>query len=511
MIFIPRVLFVTIFSSWLAAAGALHAEPIKTPQHVYSSICHRIHDHPGDYPLPTDMTFKKYANHTIDQTTEYFDPDAVKLGDTIYLADWYMTWFVRHIHPKIKDPYILISNDSDGYHPDPGMWDYDEKWGWPPQVDANRTLLYDQKVAAWFCKNMLLSRHPKITQIPIGQSIIYWGIPPATLATILEKRTLEKKHLLYMNFQLGTNVTRPHVFRLFQQQPYCFVRQTDASKSQFYDELSQAMFTVAPPGYGPDTVRFWEAVLLGCIPIVKHFELDDLYADLPVLFVDEWDEVNEQFLKQKYPEILGKKLGKEKIFFDYWAQKIDAAQKSVREGTNTFSSLEATRFKRETLKQLGSLLKQTLQPTDQLLCKGAAMGFRVFELAQICPALSKIYVHDHWGAWSHEWASAHLINFTQDALLGNASQLTPISFYEDPYAPLKITPNVRTHFFLDLLYLRHRLEEDLENIYPLLISEAMIVGNNGNDPYVQKILERFARKHRLQMRSMGDLWFFKGN
>ncbi len=39
--------------------------------------------------------------------------------------------------------------------------------------------------------------------------------------------------------------------------------------------------------------KAWEAVLLGCIPIVQHSTLDDAYSQLPVVFVTEWKELFE--------------------------------------------------------------------------------------------------------------------------------------------------------------------------------------------------------------------------
>ena len=205
-----------------------------------------------------------------------------------------------------------------------------------------------------------------------------------------------------MNIQLGTHPSRRPIAEFFQDKPYCFSRinklqQAVVPKAQFYEELSQSVFTIAPPGYGPDTVRFWEAPVLDTIPIVKHSELDDLYADLPVLFVDEWEEVDEAMLYRKRQEIADKKIGKDKAYFDYWARKIDAYQAQVRKGSNTFSSLESTRFKSETLKTLAQLIKDKTSGKDKLLFKGAAMGLRPFELADRCPSLAEIYVQDPWG------------------------------------------------------------------------------------------------------------------
>ncbi len=508
MMKMTKLLFLTFWT-----IGTLHALPIKTPRHVYTGLNENITNNPGDYPLPTDMTFRKYANHTIDQMTEYFDPDRVNRGDTIYLADWYISWFVKYVHPKIKHPYILISNDSDGSHPDTGCFNYDEKWGAPPDVWAVRTLLYDSKVAAWFCKNMLLSRHPKIIQIPIGQNIIYWSLCPKSLFSILQKDSFEKKYLLYMNIQLPSHPSRRHVAELFQDQPYCFSRiknleQIPVSKEQFYEELSQAVFTVAPPGYGPDTVRFWEAVALDCIPIVKYSELDDLYADLPVLFVNEWEDVNQKLLEEELAKIKEKKVGKEKAFFDYWARKIDAYQKDLREGRNAFSTLQATSFDEETLSVLSNLINQKTSRVDQLLCIGAAMGLRPFELAERCPSLSRIYIQDPWGAWGHEIADAHLQGFANSSMFSQTHRMRAIYFNDHPYFAIEQERSKKTHVFLDLSYLRHKLPDDLDTVYQHSLKGSLVCGNMSRDAYVKKILDKFSKSHRAQVNYLGDIWYF---
>ncbi|GAI39576.1 unnamed protein product, partial [marine sediment metagenome] len=258
-------------------------ELIKAPNRFVGGYVDTANiNHPGNYPFPTDMTFRKYADHKADKTIEFFDPDAVQKGDTIYLSDWYIPWFITEVHPKIKHPYILISCDTDGRHPESGRWDYSEKNNWPPSVETMRTLLYDPKIAAWFCKNMVISRHPKIVQIPIGQNIIYFGLLPEHdyLLELAKQSSLHKKYLLYMNMQLTTNPVRLLIAKLFQDRPFCVSRTGGLPRPQFLEELSQSKFTIASPGYGPDIVRFWEAIVVNCIPIVKHCDLDDLYSDL---------------------------------------------------------------------------------------------------------------------------------------------------------------------------------------------------------------------------------------
>jgi hypothetical protein len=48
---------------------------------------------------------------------------------------------------------------------------------------------------------------------------------------------------------------------------------------------------ISPHGNALDCYRTWEALLMGCIPIVKRSPIDYLYADLPVAIVDEWSQI----------------------------------------------------------------------------------------------------------------------------------------------------------------------------------------------------------------------------
>ena len=49
-------------------------------------------------------------------------------------------------------------------------------------------------------------------------------------------------------------------------------------------------------GFGIDTHRFYEAVLLGCTPIVTSPGLDSLYQKYNALIVDSWSDVTEELL-----------------------------------------------------------------------------------------------------------------------------------------------------------------------------------------------------------------------
>lgn len=501
----------TLFSMLLSIffCSTIFAEPISTPRHVFDYINELFATQIDDYPFPTELAFRKCADHVIDPCTESFDPSVVKQGDTIFLMDWYIPWFVQHIHPKIQYPYILISNDSDGFHPNPGVMSYDDRI---PSVEATRTLLYDSKVAAWFCKNLLISRHPKLIQIPIGQNIVYWGqCRTDLLINIASEKNRKKEHLLFSSMSLHTHPIRPILVEKFKDQKYSFCPPNYLSKEDFYKELANSSFTLSPPGLGPDTVRFWEAVIFDTIPIIKHYELDDLYAEMPVLFVHEWDEINEEFLKSKLPQIKAKNLGKEKAYFDYWLKKIKVVQAKVRNNDQSFSKVEATSFKTKDLEQLQKILKQhtsSKNKNQQLLCKGGVMCLRPFEIAKNCHFLKKIFVHDSWGSFGHEQATSFLERHYDISKLENTKKMTPISFFDDPYRAIGVSSQY-LHVFLDLSYLRSTLPEDLEQAFLNIGGSNVICGNCAKDPYVKEVLERFMKKFNVQISTNGNIWFFK--
>ena len=489
----------------------INAESFKTPQHVFSGILEFVKGHTGEYPFPTDLTFRVHTDHIIDQVTEYFDPEVVQKGDTIYLSDWYIAWFTKNIHPRIKHPYILVSCETDSYHPDTGILDYNEINGWPPPVQATRTLLYDEKVAVWFCKNMLFSRHPKIVQIPIGPSIAHWRNFTDNFDTYLaysKRHDFEKTHLAFLALNPISHPSRPHVINLFKDKSYVY--QASLPRNEFIEAMTHSMYTFAPQGFGPDTIRVWEAFVLDCIPIVKHFELDDLYADLPVLFVHEWEDVNEDLLVSKYQEIRNKPNKMEKALFDYWYDLIKSYQEKVRKETNRFSSLQNTKLKPETLNQIAEvLIKYRKSNHDRLLTLGAAMGLRSFQIVEKCPFIQSIIVQDKWGAWGHERPLDHLKPYTQDPLLKLEKKGIAVSYWDNPFIHLNQKPGkIRLNVFYDLSYIRCHLQEDLELGYQNGLKDTVFLGNMYSDPYVQEVLELFTKDHPVNIEHEGDIWYF---
>ena len=140
----------------------------------------------------------------------------------------------------------------------------------------------------------------------------------------VQEAHLPKTQLAYMNITIQSySLERWDVFKQFARAPFCY----RTGKKPFRDyllDMARCKFVIAPRGAGLDTYRLWEALYLDCIPVVKTSSLDILYEDLPILIVQDWKEVTEEFLNQKYEEFRRTPFNMEKTTLEYWTKWIDS-------------------------------------------------------------------------------------------------------------------------------------------------------------------------------------------
>lgn len=60
--------------------------------------------------------------------------------------------------------------------------------------------------------------------------------------------------------------------------------------------MTEYAFVLSPFGNGMDCHRTWEALLCGCIPIVRTSVFNELFEGLPVLIVENWSDISLQLL-----------------------------------------------------------------------------------------------------------------------------------------------------------------------------------------------------------------------
>ena len=91
------------------------------------------------------------------------------------------------------------------------------------------------------------------------------------------------------------------------------------SHIEYFDTLPDYKFVISPEGNGLDCHRHYEALLAGCIPIMEYNELiQEKYMNCPVLYTYDYSEITEEYLLQKYEEMLDQTYDFSKLFLSYY-------------------------------------------------------------------------------------------------------------------------------------------------------------------------------------------------
>jgi hypothetical protein len=125
----------------------------------------------------------------------------------------------------------------------------------------------------------------------------------------------------YCNFQFLTNTRygKDRV-KVFREIPHdlLFIEPKKTQRIYCWKNMIECAFVVSPAGNGYDCHRTWEALALGCIPILRSSGLDPLFEGLPCLIVGEWSDITQQLLEQTINEFRLKEWNYEKLTLDYW-------------------------------------------------------------------------------------------------------------------------------------------------------------------------------------------------
>lgn len=257
--------------------------------------------------------------------------DTLTPGAIVYVNSSAIPDFLRKAWPLIQVPIVLVSGDCDETVPVDVI----------PNKDTFRAFMEDSRLIAWYAQNAF-PIHPKIRQLPIGLDYHTlsvnerhpWG-PKQTPAQqeqilqILSKRVPQSQREVtaHANFQFSMN-TRFAADRreAYKDLPSDVVDFEEAATTRFVTWANQAkhLFVASPQGGGVDCHRTWEALCLGCFPIVKTSFLDPLFEGLPVLIISEWKNVTPDLLQSFAKTWAGKEVGP-KITLTYWLDRVRAA------------------------------------------------------------------------------------------------------------------------------------------------------------------------------------------
>ena len=246
-----------------------------------------------------------------------------KNNSCIYVKMGHFRDFLNIIN-HIPFQFTLITGDGDETFPTDLI-----------SLDVFENIINNKKIKRWYSTNCNETIHPKLSIIPIGVNYhcdaLWKDIPVQSQESMMETIRLQSVPFYqrickcYATFHFSTydNFGNPRK-KAMEEIPgdLVFYELEKISTQQTWLNQCQYSFVISPHGHGLDCHRTWEALILGCIVIVKKSVLDPLYTELPVLIVDEWTDITQELLGSTIEKFKNINFNYEKITLKYWKDKI---------------------------------------------------------------------------------------------------------------------------------------------------------------------------------------------
>ena len=185
----------------------------------------------------------------------------------------------------------------------------------------------------WYTQNLNF-KHPKVEPIPIGLENKHWH--PHKDEILDNKPTFHSRVFKsFAQFNPFTHteerITLLNLINGGQIAADIFRCVNGTDYDLFVSNLRSYAFCLCPRGNGIDTHRIWEALYMGCVPVVKNCAAHDFnygHIDnmnknkLPIIFIDDWLQLTNDFLERQYNRINMGAFNSEMLSMTYWKDKI---------------------------------------------------------------------------------------------------------------------------------------------------------------------------------------------
>ena len=253
---------------------------------------------------------RKNSDHIFDETKS-FHPRNVKKNDTVFLRTDLKNIYFRTIHSKIKEPYILISHNSD------------------MSVEDEDLEYVDEKIIHWFTTCLNTNMYDNVSPIPIGfENRRFMNNGRLKNLKKFNKQFNHKENNILASFNQHTNLH-------FRKELINNIKVNSKVKIEMYEDhfsymsaLKSFNFSLCPEGNGLDTHRVWESILVNTIPIVSKNILFTKFYEMgaPIILLDnlfELENLTIEDLKMKTSGIK-ENFNKKFVYLDYWLNFINS-------------------------------------------------------------------------------------------------------------------------------------------------------------------------------------------
>ena len=274
-------------------------------------------------------------SNLFDPNTNFNNP-----GQIVFLTGYFnvLSMFFNKYINKFKYPITLITIESD-------------------IIDTKREYLNHPKIKKWYTWNKPF-HHEKLYCIPIG---LNKDRQLEGITDVIGDEKInyfeEREKLLLVNFGTTSHPSRKSLMEKAKknwssfsdsidfypnEKEYSISSFTDGriniqvGNRKIYQEIKKFKFVLSPRGAGEDCHRTWEALYLGCIPIVLSSSINEIYQDLPVLVLDSWDQISKEFLEEKWEEMKQKTYDYNRLTLYFWVNQIKTKINFITYGNDKF-------------------------------------------------------------------------------------------------------------------------------------------------------------------------------
>jgi len=240
---------------------------------------------------PTDY---RYLVNTLDLRS-------LEDGDIIYTHTFYANQLFDHLQNTNKKVIVITHN-----------------------ADTNIDFEPPENVLMWYTTNVNI-KHERIRSIPIGIENDIWLKDKARRLELKIHSPKLFRRMIYLNHNISTNpAKRQRPYDVLAGKPWVTTAHgvNGQGFDSYIDNVYNHPFVVCPEGNGIDTHRVWECLYVNTIPVQIRNINNQFYSDVPILFIDDWEELTEKFLHDAYMRITNAEWNKDKIWFAWWKNEI---------------------------------------------------------------------------------------------------------------------------------------------------------------------------------------------
>lgn len=263
----------------------------------------------SSYPFISGDSFRKIANHVWENENKEINLLDLTDGDVIFCETELLKELEESVLGKLNNRIVLILGNSDHSN--------------GPSIES---IMKFKCITYVFAQN--LEKHIEgVEVLPIGLENA-WRSNHGRVRKFKSGMNLDSPRIsrIMWSFNVGNNVASRLSAKNFLTNSKVADFMGDLSAKRHRNALKRYKFVAAPPGNGLDTHRMWEAIYMGCIPIVIRTHMTMRFSELglPVLTVDSFEEVcrlTENDLNLIYQDLLPR-FKSEVIWAQYWIDQI---------------------------------------------------------------------------------------------------------------------------------------------------------------------------------------------